>query len=169
MKTKPYKNTARWPLICWCGDGPMKVLRAGPERINVGRCFYICPRNLKHPQYFRWCDEWHKNDPSENKPHFLNTEPISNLSSETHFSNSSHAQHQAHCISTFPHSYSGVGDDLSYTQSSNGINRLYGTNTDPNGVYNVALLCLLTCVANLFAFFIMCIAVFAYYLGRDTH
>ncbi|KAL8556713.1 hypothetical protein ACS0TY_004246 [Phlomoides rotata] len=59
-----------WPPMCWCKTGQMVLLQAGTER-KPGRYFYRCPRNVKHPRSFIWCDAWHQHDLPTNRPDFL--------------------------------------------------------------------------------------------------
>ncbi|KAL8488378.1 hypothetical protein ACS0TY_024599 [Phlomoides rotata] len=64
------QDNSMWPPMCWYKTGHMVLLQAGTDR-NLGRYFYKCPRNVKHPSSFVWCDEWHQHDPPSIRPAFL--------------------------------------------------------------------------------------------------
>ncbi|KAL8462110.1 hypothetical protein ACS0TY_033263 [Phlomoides rotata] len=63
-------NESIWPPPCWCRTGQMVLLQAFTLK-NPGRYFYKCPRNLKHPRNFIWCDKWHQHDSPNSMPEFL--------------------------------------------------------------------------------------------------
>ncbi|KAL8487695.1 hypothetical protein ACS0TY_024137 [Phlomoides rotata] len=66
-----YESTGSlWPPFCWCKSGQMLLFQAGTEK-NPRRYFYKCPRNIKHPHNFIWCDVWHQGDPPSLMPEFL--------------------------------------------------------------------------------------------------
>ncbi|KAL8483389.1 hypothetical protein ACS0TY_026188 [Phlomoides rotata] len=48
----------------------MLLLQAGTEK-NPRRYFYKCPRNIRHPHNFIWCDVLHQGDPPSSIPKFL--------------------------------------------------------------------------------------------------
>ncbi|KAL8498148.1 hypothetical protein ACS0TY_021470 [Phlomoides rotata] len=80
--------TPVWPPTCWCSRGPMKIRIAGPQRMNSGRYFYMCPHDLVHLFSFIWCDVFHENDSPSERPYFLNDTNTISMNRDTYVSNS---------------------------------------------------------------------------------